>query len=271
MTVAPLMYWGISLIAEESFNSQGSPARRNKPEAHDSRLFRRRSFAQVVPNPLPINQKLHNSLSIPNLSISYQYRSLGVIALFITLSLIYLTWQEFGAFWLYLFLLAAFFSYVQFGKSKRKREEWKRKLDLEIPGLTQALTLMISAGVSPITALQIISKRSDSLVAREMEQVVYEVMSGKSTVAAMDAFAKRVESSGSRRFSNAVSIAIERGTPLVPVLVALLKDAQVDSKNELLRRAGKAEIALMLPVVFLLLPISVLFALFPSILQLQAF
>jgi tight adherence protein C len=39
----------------------------------------------------------------------------------------------------------------------------------------------------------------------------------------------------------------------------------------MLRRAGKAEIALLLPVVFLLLPISVLFALFPSITQLQAF
>jgi tight adherence protein C len=39
--------------------------------------------------------------------------------------------------------------------------------------------------------------------------------------------------------------------------------------REMLERAGKAEIKMMLPIVFLLLPISVLFALWPSFQQLQ--
>jgi tight adherence protein C len=164
-------------------------------------------------------------------------------------------------------------SYVllQQRKAEKEKKNWQKKVDLELPGITQALTLMISAGISPVRAMQLVSGRSESLVAQELRSIVNEVMEGESAVRAIDNFARRVGSPGSRRFSNSISIAIERGTPLVPVLTALLKDAQVDSKNEMLRRAGKAEIALLLPVVFLLLPISVLFALFPSITQLQAF
>jgi tight adherence protein C len=64
-------------------------------------------------------------------------------------------------------------------------------------------------------------------------------------------------------------VAIERGSPLTPILSALVRDCRVDAKNAMLRKAGKSEILLMVPVVFLLLPISVLFALFPSISQLR--
>jgi tight adherence protein C len=66
-------------------------------------------------------------------------------------------------------------------------------------------------------------------------------------------------------------MALERGSPLIPVLSALVGDARNEEKVRLLRRVGKAEIALMVPVVFLLLPISVLFALFPSFVGLQMF
>jgi tight adherence protein C len=43
------------------------------------------------------------------------------------------------------------------------------------------------------------------------------------------------------------------------------------SKSEIMDRAGKAEIGLMIPVVFLILPISILFALWPSYQQLGGF
>lgn len=240
LTVAPMLYWGISLIAEESLTS--------------------RKFQEIVPG----KRKLFAGNSDRE-----TFLAASILLLFA--GLLYLTWKNLSAFWLYLLIAAACYSFLHAGKAKREYRKWQRQVDLELPGLTQALTLMISAGISPMRAMQVISSRSNSIAARELRQVVKEVVDGKSTVKAIDDFAGRVKSTGTRRLCNALSIAIERGTPLVPVLTALLKDAQVDSRNELLRRAGKAEIALMLPVVFLLLPISVLFALFPSITQLQGF
>lgn len=199
--------------------------------------------------------------------------SVGFIAtsVLIAVGILFVTWREVGTFWIYLILVIGGYVLLQQRKAETEKKNWQKKVDLELPGITQAITLMISAGISPVRAMQLVSGRSESLVAQELRSIVDEVMEGESAVRAIDNFARRVGSPGSRRFSNSISIAIERGTPLVPVLTALLKDAQVDSKNEMLRRAGKAEIALLLPVVFLLLPISVLFALFPSITQLQAF
>lgn len=189
----------------------------------------------------------------------------------IAIGILFVTWRQVGTFWIYLIVVTGAYVLLQQRKAETEKKDWQKRVDLELPGITQAITLMISAGISPVRAMQLVSGRSESLVAQELRSIVNEVMEGESAVRAIDNFARRVGSPGSRRFSNSISIAIERGTPLVPVLTALLKDAQVDSKNEMLRRAGKAEIALLLPVVFLLLPISVLFALFPSITQLQAF
>lgn len=189
----------------------------------------------------------------------------------IAIGILFVTWRQVGTFWIYLIVVTGAYVLLQQRKAETEKKDWQKRVDLELPGITQAITLMISAGISPVRAMQLVSERSESLVAQELRSIVNEVMEGESAVRAIDNFARRVGSPGSRRFSNSISIAIERGTPLVPVLTALLKDAQVDSKNEMLRRAGKAEIALLLPVVFLLLPISVLFALFPSITQLQAF
>jgi tight adherence protein C len=199
--------------------------------------------------------------------------SVGFIAtsVLIAVGILFVTWREVGTFWIYLIMVMGCYVLLQQRKAETEKKNWQKKVDLELPGITQAITLMISAGISPVRAMQLVSGRSESLVAQELRSIVDEVMEGESAVRAIDNFARRVGSPGSRRFCNSISIAIERGTPLVPVLTALLKDAQVDSKNEMLRRAGKAEIALLLPVVFLLLPISVLFALFPSITQLQAF
>ena len=69
----------------------------------------------------------------------------------------------------------------------------------------------------------------------------------------------------------AIVLGIERGSSLGPILISQVKDARLASKNLILQRAGKAEIALMIPIVFLILPISILFALFPSFEQLNSF
>jgi tight adherence protein C len=66
------------------------------------------------------------------------------------------------------------------------------------------------------------------------------------------------------RFVDGVAIAVERGTPLAEVLRAQAVDVREAGKRSLLEAGGRKEIAMMVPVVFLVLPITVLFALFPG-------
>ncbi|NDI25033.1 MAG: hypothetical protein EBY87_05890 [Actinobacteria bacterium] len=61
-----------------------------------------------------------------------------------------------------------------------------------------------------------------------------------------------------------MAIALERGSPIATTLIEQARDITSGSKNRLQREAGKREVTLMIPVVFLIMPISVLFALWPS-------
>jgi tight adherence protein C len=130
---------------------------------------------------------------------------------------------------------------------------------------------MVASGISPLRAIELIALDTNSELSSELFQILERVRQGDSSSQALEVFARRVNTLDARRFSNAISMALERGSPLIPVLSALVGDARNEEKVRLLRRVGKAEIALMVPVVFLLLPISVLFALFPSFVGLQMF
>ena len=83
-----------------------------------------------------------------------------------------------------------------------------------------------------------------------------------------DAFADLADTTGVaplRRFADAVSVAIERGTPLADVLHAQAQDVRDSGRRQLMEEGGKREIAMMVPVIFLILPITVVFAVFPGI------
>ena len=57
----------------------------------------------------------------------------------------------------------------------------------------------------------------------------------------------------------------ERGTPLADVVRAQAQDVRELSKRELMEAAGRKEVHMMVPLVFGILPLTVLFAVFPGI------
>jgi tight adherence protein C len=69
------------------------------------------------------------------------------------------------------------------------------------------------------------------------------------------------------RFIDGLLVAIERGTPLAEVLRSQAADVREAGKRRLLEAGGRKEIAMMVPVVFLVLPVTVMFALFPGLIS----
>jgi tight adherence protein C len=55
----------------------------------------------------------------------------------------------------------------------------------------------------------------------------------------------------------------------VEVLRAQAQDSRDDAKRQLLESAGRKEVAMLVPLVFLILPVTVLFAIFPGVMVLQ--
>ena len=63
--------------------------------------------------------------------------------------------------------------------------------------------------------------------------------------------------------------AIERGSPLASVLHDQARDQRERSLAALMEEGGRREIAMLLPVVFLILPVTVMFALYPGLIALD--
>ncbi|WP_435299620.1 type II secretion system F family protein [Timonella sp. A28] len=134
----------------------------------------------------------------------------------------------------------------------------------EFPTVAELLALSVSAGEGPMSALQRVANQTNGALAEELNKVLAHVRSGETLPSALEALGDRTQTPAITRFATGVSIAVERGTPLAHVLRAQAQDARDLGHRELMELGGKKEIHMLFPVIFLLLPITVAFAIFPS-------
>lgn len=141
------------------------------------------------------------------------------------------------------------------------REE---RMMAEFPTIAELLALAVAAGEGAVGALERVTKISQGELARELGRALADARAGASLVHALQGIATRTNLPPLARFVDGVAIAVERGTPLAEVLRAQAVDVREAGKRALLEAGGRKEIAMMVPVVFLVLPVTVLFALFPG-------
>ena len=98
---------------------------------------------------------------------------------------------------------------------------------------------------------------------------VVAVGTGSSLAESLALLSRRLEIPSLSRCIDQLIAAIDRGAPLAQVLHAQALDAREDAKRGLIERAGRKEIYMLVPFVFLILPLSVLFAVFPGIFMLR--
>jgi tight adherence protein C len=138
------------------------------------------------------------------------------------------------------------------------------RMRTEFPTVIELLTLAVGAGEGLTSALGRVSNVGRGAFVNEITRCLNDIRAGTGTVQAMQRLANRIQLPEVRRFVDALVVAIERGTPLVDVLQAQAVDAREASRRALIEAGGRKEIAMMVPVVFLVLPLSVVFALFPG-------
>ena len=124
--------------------------------------------------------------------------------------------------------------------------------------------MAVGAGSSLAAALERVSSAGHGVVAAELGRVLDDTRVGLALVPALQQMASRNELNEMGRFVDAVVVAVERGTPLADVLSAQAADAREAGRRALIEAGGRKEIGMMVPVVFLVLPLSVLFVLFPG-------
>jgi tight adherence protein C len=156
------------------------------------------------------------------------------------------------------------FRYWDKGTVSRIQKRRSDSAEAEFPSIVELFAVLVSAGESPSTAMLRVTERADGEMSRKFAGALIELKNGKSLSQSLEALGGQVSSPTIRRFCDTLILAIERGTSLSEVLNRQVEEVRAGQHALLLTAAGKAEISLMIPVVFLILPISVLFALWPS-------
>lgn len=146
----------------------------------------------------------------------------------------------------------------------REVAQREQRMLAEFPTVAELLALAVAAGESPTGALDRVTRLSSGELAKELCRALGDARAGASLVHALDGIATRTSIAALARFVDGIAIAVERGTPLADVLRAQAVDVREAGKRALLEASGKKEIGMMVPVVFLILPVTVLFLLYPG-------
>ncbi|QDE35340.1 type II secretion system F family protein [Microbacterium foliorum] len=141
----------------------------------------------------------------------------------------------------------------------------RARLTDELPTTLEFLALCLSAGEGFLDSLRRVAAVGSGELAGELRRVVLAVGTGSPLADALAEMAARLQLPGLSRAIDQVIAALEHGAPLSAVLHAQAGDAREDAKRVLIEQAGRKEILMLLPLVFLILPLSVLFAIYPGL------
>jgi tight adherence protein C len=146
--------------------------------------------------------------------------------------------------------------------SANKRE---RQMLAEFPTVAELLALAVGAGEGATGALERVCRLSHGQLADELRQCLADARAGANLPAALQGLADRTGLASLARFVDGIVVAVERGTPLADVLRSQAQDVREAGRRAVMEQGGKKEIAMMIPVVFLVLPVTVLFAIYPGV------
>lgn len=135
----------------------------------------------------------------------------------------------------------------------------------EFPVVAEMLALSVAAGEGPAAAIARVCRLTRGHLTTRLERILADTRAGATLQTALLTARDATALEPLARFLDGMAVAIERGTPMAEVLHAQAADVRALGKRQLLEAGGKKEILMMVPVVFLILPITILFAFFPGL------
>lgn len=156
-------------------------------------------------------------------------------------------------------------SQVQFGTRAKRFDECL----LELPQILDWLALATANGMPIYEAIWQVSQISEGKMAAALREMCTELEFGESMQGAIENLRRKTYSASLQEFCNRLELTLRRGTPVADQLRALANSSRAALRNQLLAKAGANEIKLLLPLVFVILPVTVWFAVFPSLQLIQ--
>jgi tight adherence protein C len=149
--------------------------------------------------------------------------------------------------------------------SRRYAEEEKQFADV-----TQAFGLLLENGLPVSVAIRWLEPRLSGVWQQNFRFLIDNLDLGADLITELYAVSERMPLAEVIEFTQKLQISIERGTPSAHQISQLSQSTQQQVLRGLIKRAGENETKMLVPTIFLILPVTVLFAVFPSLAVLQS-
>ncbi|WP_244971507.1 type II secretion system F family protein [Paramicrobacterium chengjingii] len=153
---------------------------------------------------------------------------------------------------------------------RRRAASRVARISEEVPTVLEFLSLSLSAGEGLVDALRRVAEIGSGELSVELKRALVDTAAGSPVAIALTRCAARVDSPPLTRAVEQMCAAMEHGSPIAQVLRAQAQDAREEFKRNLLEAAGRKEVAMLVPLVLLILPLSIAFALLPGIFVLRS-
>lgn len=150
-------------------------------------------------------------------------------------------------------------------KLKAKSSQRISQALFELPEVLDLLIVSLRAGEGIYQSLQVVVPRATGDLARELSKCLIAVSYGGALADEIRKLPNSLAHPQFAEFSNKIVMSLARGTPLAKMLEDQTTSVRSEIRNLLLRQAGKNETRMLVPLVFLILPVIVLFAIYPSL------
>ena len=142
-------------------------------------------------------------------------------------------------------------------------------VEVQLPALAGLLALCLSAGETVRSAIERSGDAVGGVLGAELRRVGAEVRGGVPLADALRLLADRVDVPAVSRLVDTLEVARQRGAPVAEVLRAQAGDLRASAIRRLIEVGGRRQVLMLAPVVFLILPVCLLFALYPALVSLQ--
>jgi tight adherence protein C len=135
----------------------------------------------------------------------------------------------------------------------------------QLPMIADLVALGVGAGAAPMTALTASAESLPGPLSDEVRSAAQRVRSGVPVPLALHEMTDRVELPELRRLVDALLLATDLGTPVADVARAQAADIRSRQRRAWMEAAGRRDVAMLVPIVFLVLPGVVAIASYPGL------
>ena len=144
-----------------------------------------------------------------------------------------------------------------------------RDIDAELPIVLGFVAIAVDAGDPLTRALARVARTGRGRLCAELQRAMTESELGRPLEATLEAAAERMAHPVATRALAALTAAVSSGAPVARALRDEVDALEAQRARHLIERASKQEVGMLVPLVFMILPVTILFAVFPGLLVLD--